>query len=269
METIKIARQARFKFEKLYLDCIDEYGNCFINYRAEIKFLFMRFHYSAFIFSDPAGHTIERSTHKKTMEPVIKDLIIFYNHSLHLKGSWRRSAPAMPPMTLAGDLVHNLKWNCHHPSAISEIMYNNNTYNGNGYAETLSFTMNPAGFPFDELRWGRFLSEKYVIIWLNWRGSQPMNKIFINGAEYADAVIEEDNIIFGNGTFSLAFEKKTTIRKGKLSDTLSKYPWLKIIPGSSYLNSMENKYKAKATLTINSETAVSGWSLYETLIWKK
>ena len=95
METIKPAKPSSFKFEKLYLDCIDNYGNCFIIYRAELKFHFLRFHYSALLFSDPAGIIIEKSSHKKTGEPVIKDLIIFYNHILHLKGSWKRKIP--PP----------------------------------------------------------------------------------------------------------------------------------------------------------------------------
>ncbi len=269
MEPIKPAKPSSFKFEKLYLDCIDNYGNCFIIYRAELKFHFLRFHYSALLFSDPAGIIIEKSSHKKTGEPVIKDLIIFYNHILHLKGSWKRKIPPLPPVTLATDRNCNLFWNCHHPVAESQIIYNNNTYKGTGYAETLSFTMNPAGFPFDELRWGRFLSEDYVIIWLNWIGSTHLNRIFCNGAEYNDAVIEEENIVFGSGSFSLNFEKRYTIRKGKLSDILSNYPLLKLIPGNRILNSVETKYKARTALTIDNQTAATGWSLYETVIWKK
>jgi hypothetical protein len=269
METIKPVKASKFKFEKLYLDCIDNYGNCFIIYRAEIKFHFLRFHYSALLFSDPAGIAIEKATHKKTEEPNIKDLIIFQNNILHFRGTWKRNTSAISPMTLSGNLNHNLVWNCHHPCALSEVFYNNNNYKGMGYAETIALTMNPASFPFDELRWGRFLSDKYVIIWLNWKGLQPLNKIFINGSEFSDAIIEEEKITFGNSTFSIVFEKISAIRKGKLSDTLSKYPWLRIIPGSRILNSVETKYKAKTILSMNNETEASGWSLYETVIWNK
>jgi hypothetical protein len=43
--------------EKLYLDCIDDSGNCFIIYRAKLEFSFLSVYYSGLIFSDPQGIT--------------------------------------------------------------------------------------------------------------------------------------------------------------------------------------------------------------------
>ncbi len=269
METIKPAKPANFRLRKLYLDCIDEHGNCFIAYRAKLEFYFLTFYYSALIFSDHYGVTFEKSSRRKNPDPIVSDLLIFYDHYLHFKGTWLKSDPPIPPFTFRDEMNNELSWDCHHPKATAEVMFNENPYKGYGYAETLYLTIKPQNFPMDELRWGRFLSEEYTITWINWKGSSPLNKIFCNGVEYNDAIFDKEKIIFGEGAFTMNFERISIIRNGRLSDVLSRMPLLKLISGSRILGSTEIKYKAKSTLSRNSEVVAEGWALYETVIWKK
>ena len=164
---------------------------------------------------------------------------------------------------------NELIWNCHHPKALAEIIYNGNIYKGFGYAETLFSPIKPWNLPIDELRWGRFLSDSYTLIWINWKGKYPVNKIFFNGIEYNDAIFENDIIIFGDGTYQLKFSEIQLIRKGKLSGLFSKMTLLKIFFNRRILNTVEIKYKAKTTFSKNSVFLSNGWSLFEIVTWGK
>lgn len=262
-------KSTNFRIEKMYLDCIDEQGNCFIIYRAKLKFYFIRVFYSGLIFSDSKGVTIEKSSLKKTREPLINNLLLFYSQHLEIRGSWKRTADPFPVFSFKDAQEHELVWNCHHPNALTEIEYEEETYKGPGYAETLTLTIKPWKLPIDELRWGRFLSDGYSITWINWKGTYPLNMIYCNGKEYNDAIFQENSIIFGSGNYVLMLNEITIIRKGRLSNALSDIPWTKILFDRRILNTMEIKYKARSTLVIDSEISASGWSLYEIVTWEK
>jgi hypothetical protein len=266
---MKSENSSHFKFEKLYLDCIDEHGNCFIIYKAKIQFLFIRIHYSELIYSDPLGATTMTVSLKKIREVLAKDLLLYFNYFLQIKGSWSRIDSPLPSFSFKDPTDRQLTWNCHHPKALTEIIYEDSEFTGFGYAETLTLTIKPWNLPIDELRWGRFLSADYTITWIKWKGTYPLNKIFCNGTEYNDAVFEERRIIFGEGIFSLEFMEIKVIRKGRLSEIFSKIWWLKLLYNKSLFNTIEAKYKAKSALTKNLEFKSNGWSLFELVTWGK
>jgi hypothetical protein len=257
-----------FRIEKLYADCIDDTGNCFIVYHAELQFFFLRFYYGALIFSNSGDVVSEITTFKKTSVQIPEDEFYFIHKSLGIQAKWKRTADAIIVHLFKDKNNQELIWNCHHPKALTEINYKGSLYRGLGYAETLSLSFKPWNLPIDELSWGRYLSETDTIVWILWKGSYPVNKIFYNNVEYNDALIEDDKIEFGNGAFQLVFTKISIIRKGKLSDVLTKMPWLKVLFKRSILNSVENKYKARSTFSREMKVLSVGWSLYETVIWK-
>ena len=266
---MRLFNSVNIRLEKLYLDCIDVTGNCFIIYQAKLEFCFIKVYYSEVIFSDTKGVKVVTTSLKKIREVLINDLLLFYNQFLQIKGSWKRTDHSLPLFSFRDSMNHELIWNCHHPKALTEIVYEENTYDGYGYAETLSLTIIPWILAIEELRWGRFLSDDYTIIWIDWTGDFPQHKVFCNGIEYNDAVIEADRINFGNGVFSLLFVDITVIRKRKLTTIFSKMPLLKIIFNRQILNSTENKYKAKSILNLNKEITAHGWSLFEIVTWEK
>jgi hypothetical protein len=164
---------------------------------------------------------------------------------------------------------NELIWNCHHPKALAEILYNGTLYKGFGYAETLFTFIKPWNLPIDELRWGRFLSDSDTLIWIKWTGKYPVNKIFFNGIEYNDAIFENDTINFCDGEYQLKFSEIHLIRKGKLSKLFLKMKMLKILFDHRILNSLEIKYKSKTSLSKNSIVMSNGWSLFEIVTWGK
>src|SRR5271157_3238797 len=78
-----------FKLKKIYSDLIDDAGNCFIVYHAELKFFFVRFYYGALIFSDFENVVKENHTYKKTNYEIRADEFYFKNKSLGIVGKWR------------------------------------------------------------------------------------------------------------------------------------------------------------------------------------
>ena len=263
------AKASGFRLEKLYLEIIDETGNCFILYRAKLKFLCFKFHYSALIFNDNLGVTYEGASGKKISDPIVKEALIYYNSSLNIKGVWKRMADPLPPLSFIYNSGSELSWNCHHPKASTEIFYDDTFYKGHGYAETLTITMKPLRIPMDELRWGRFISDEFTVVWLKWKGNNPLNRIYCNGEEFNDATLNSDKIVFADGRYKLFFQDISTVRNGKVSDVLSSIPRLKVFFGKRLLNTLEVKYKARSILFSNSEIRAKGWSLYETVLWKK
>lgn len=266
---MKTFNSGNFKLEKLYLDSIDENGNCFIIYHAKLEFCFIRITFSELIFSDKNGIVIDKRTLKKIRKPLLNDLLIFYSHLLQIKGSWKRLEFALPLLSFKDGMKNELIWNCHHPKALTEIEYEETSHKGFGYGETINMTIEPWNLPIEELRWGRFLSENYTIIWVDWKGNYPQHKFFCNGTEYNDAIFEAERIVFGSGVFCLIFKEIIIIRRGKLSKIFMKMPWMKIFFNRRILNSTETKYKAKTTFSENGETKSSGWSLFEIVVWGK
>ncbi|MBS1560243.1 MAG: hypothetical protein JSS89_01425 [Bacteroidetes bacterium] len=258
-----------FNLDKLYFDCIDEHGNCFILYWAELRVSVLRLVYSGSIVSGADGTAVERSSFKGLPRPIVADDMQFINDRLKIRGAWQRVDAPISILLYTDACGREVRWNCHHPKTRTTIEVDGKTYRGLGYVETLSLPVKPWLLPIDELRWGRFLSERHTIVWINWKGSNPVNHLICNGIMYDDAVFEEDRILFDGGTSVLQFHTKTIVRKGKLSNLLAKMPWLKVIFHGRILNTIEVKFKAPTSLSRGADTLDTGWSLFEIVTWAK
>lgn len=256
------------KLEKSYLDSIDDSGNCFIIYLAKLDFSFMRIWYSGLIFSDKEGNQAENSSFNRSRTALTNGLLSFNSKRLRIDGTWERiDSPVLK--SLYTDLGNNeLIWNCHHPKALTEVRYAGNLYKGLGYAETITLTKTQMRLPFEELRWGRFLSDNYTITWVNWKGTHPLNILFLNGDEYLDSFHKDDIVLFCNGIYKLEFSGSQKIRTGKLSRIFSKMPLFKLFFSRMMLNAEEKKFKARTVFSKNSVNLSQGWSIYEVVTWR-
>jgi hypothetical protein len=221
------------------------------------------------VFCNAAGFTTEKSTLRKTQKPVINGILHLNNNLLDIGVSLKRNDIPIIRLLYKDGENNELVWNCHHPKALAEVIYNGNIYKGFGYAETLFIPVRPWNLPIDELRWGRFLSDSYTLIWINWKGKYPINKIFFNSIEYNDVIFENDIILFNGRMYELKFSEIQLIRKGKLSEIISKMKFLKLFFNHRILNSVEIKYKARTSLNKNSFVLSNGWSLFEIVTWGK
>jgi hypothetical protein len=265
---MKSGRSVSYIFEKQYLDCIDDQGNCFIIYRAELHYLFINIHYSELVFCDSDDATTCKSSLKKTVKPEPGEILKYLNPSLEIKGSWKRINNLLPSYSFRDAEGKELIWNCHHPKTNTEIFYKGTRFTGYGYAETLLLSIKPCNLPLDEIRWGRFHSDEYSVIWLRWKGTFPLNKLYCNGVEYNDAEYGEKSLNFDGGAYQLVFRETANIRNGKLKSLFSTFPWMKIFFNKSVLNTTEIKYKSESLLMHDKKVTATGWSIYEIVTWK-
>jgi hypothetical protein len=265
---MKPGTSSGFSLEKQYLDCIDDRGDCFIIYRAELRYFFIRINYSELIHCDSNGISTSNTSLKRTINPWTGDLLLYVNNHLNIRGSWKRIDSPLPVYTLRNLANVELTWHCHHPKTNVEIIYQGKTFTGYGYAETLTLTIKPSDLPLNSIRWGHFHSDGYTLIWISLKGTHTVNKIYCNGEEFNDVQYDEESLCFDGSRYQLKFLENTTIRKGELSSLFSTKPWLKLIFKKSLLTTTENKFKAKSVLIHNQKTSATGWSLYEIVTWK-
>ena len=257
-----------FSLEKQYFDCIDDRGDCFILYRAELKYFFLRINYSELIHCDSNGITSGNTSLSRTIKPGTGSPLLYVNNHLNIRGSWKRIDSPLPVYTLRNPANRELTWNCHHPKTDTEITYQGKTFTGYGYTETLSLTIKPSDLPLNSIRWGHFHSDGYTLIWISLKGTHTLNKIYYNGKVFNDVQYEEESLCFDGARYQLKFLESTTIRKGKLASLFSSIPWIKIIFKKSLLTTSENKFKSKSVFIHNQKISATGWSLYEIVTWK-
>jgi hypothetical protein len=221
------------------------------------------------VFCDEKGHTTEKSTLKRTSKPKTGVTIKFNNRFLKTDVTFKRIDDPIFRQLFKDSKNNALAYDCHHPKALTKIIYDGRTYEGFGYSETLLSGIKPWNLPIGELRWGRFLSDSYTLIWIYWKGKYPLNKMFFNDREYNDAVFENESVVFDNGTYRLSFSDTQVIRQGKLAGLFSKMRLLKMFINHRILNALEIKYRAKTVLSKNSIDLSTDWSLFEIVTWGK
>ena len=221
------------------------------------------------MFCDANGHTTEKSTLKQTDRPETGVTIKFNHKFLKTDVTLKRIDEPIFRQLYKDNKNNELSYNCHHPKALTKIFYYGRTYEGFGYSESLFSEIKPWNLPIDELRWGRFLSDSYTLIWIYWKGKFTLNKMFFNDREYNDAVFENESVVFDNGTYRLNFSDMQVIRQGKLAGLFSKMKLLRMFINHKILNALEIKYKAKTVFSKNSIDLSTDWSLFEIVTWGK
>ena len=77
-----------------------------------------------------------------------------------------------------------VKWNCMQPRSASAVRLDDpQSSSGMGYAECVTLTMAPSRLPLRVLRWGRFVSSRNWMVWVDWKGSHETSFAFVDGAE--------------------------------------------------------------------------------------
>jgi hypothetical protein len=257
-----------FLLSKWYMDCIDAGGNTFIGYSAILKWKKIRLNYANIIHYDsisrPTGHT----TLRKLPEPILMNKQLMWNPAkLPAQGTWDRiDAPIR--RTLLNTSGGVIRWECFQPKSKARILTNNNKIlTGLGYAEKLNITIKPWEFPFNELRWGRYLSEENTIIWISWKGDINSNLLFHNGRPIEDTIITDEQISIKQGEFLLTFSDKVVLRKGPISTALSNIPNLIGVFPHKILNSYECKWRSKGILKKGNKETNNGWVIHEVIQW--
>jgi hypothetical protein len=100
-------------------------------------------------------------------------------------------------------------WECLVPSGAATV----GPLGGLGYVERLRLTVAPWRLPIRTLRWGRCLTPRHSLIWIDWLGGSDRHFVFLDGVPVPDLP-------------AVAFSDTLTIRDAPLGSSV-----LGAIPG--------------------------------------
>jgi hypothetical protein len=258
-------KRTDFVLSKWYLDCVTDDGEVFIGYVASLRWGKISISYSSTLRYAVGKPAAVNTTLRKSATPRIEGSCIKWaSPQLDLSGTWSALAQPIERVLLETD-NGSIEWNCLQPRSRAEVLIGQNKrFEGFGYVEHLTMSIPPWQIPIDELRWGRFLSEDDALVWINWKGVKPLNLVFHNGLQVADAMLTEHRLEAPQ--FALNLAENAVLREGPLARTA-----LSMIPGVSrlfpvqILRARECKWVSRGVLK-NTETNVSaGWAIHETV----
>ncbi len=191
--------------------------------------------------------------------------IQWQSDTLACSGEWHpRFSFTLPPQRLFEDDTGSIRWQCHHPLAEARVRVGASEVVGLGYVELLEMTIPPWRLSIDELHWGRFLSESTYLVWIEWRGSNPLSLAFFNGVRIAGAQVSDTTITWQGGRLEL--NDRCVLRSGALSQTvLAKIPGAARIFPKSILDTDECKWRSRGTLSYEGTTH-TGWAIHEVVV---
>ena len=173
-----------FRFSKWYCDCVTDEGSAFVGYWARMGWGPFALPYAAAVYRTKGEPTRERYSLRTSRAPTSQGEVLRWDcDRLGVRGIWSQGAPAVS-RTLLETPDGTIEWNCRLPSARAQIDLDGiGRLSGLGYAEHLAMTVKPWKLPFDQLRWGRFLSAEDAVTWIEWRGVETNRWVFHNGLE--------------------------------------------------------------------------------------
>ncbi len=180
---------------------------------------------------------------------------------------WRVETTVRRPFQreLLRDGNRTVQWRCHVPagrvSATMGIGSHAEQIEGIGYAEELEMTVAPWDLPIRELRWGRALSERTSIIWIEWRGPQPLLLVFVNGKLESESEIG-DNFVRCRGV-EVCLAEGRTIRDGPIgTNALAGVPGVASWAPAAFLSAHETKWVARAEIRSRRRVR-QAWAIHE------
>ena len=265
--------QKNFYLNKWFLDFIGENGEAMIFYAATLYWNKLEVSYTSWLSYDPVGGVSQTSRFRKINIPENNAGIITWDDSkFGVSGCWE--SMVVPINARLFDSREGfIDWKCHQPESMVTLKINDRIIRGIGYAEQLILTVLPWKIPMDELRWGRFGSSENYMVWIEIRGSEKKQWLWLNGEKIEDCIIEDDNIFIAEKDISLRLDRDVTLESEKkifsIVESLIRYiPGInKLIP-MRFLMADECKWLSKGILFKRDAIIANGSVIHELVNFK-
>jgi len=256
-----------FRLAKWYLDCVSETGDAAVLYWASLRWGAVRLGYGAALLRPRREAPVDRYTLQPGAPPAISadGLLRWECGPLRVHGRWAVPVTGQERILLeqAEGKVH---WRCVSLGTETAVRVGDYGIDGLGYAEHLTMTVKPWHLPFNELRWGRFVSPATALVWMQWDGGLHKTWAFGNGVEPLRVRVFPHTVELPDARLALTIEPGQVVRTGMLSGTalrpLRVLAWL--LP--RWRRAHETKWLARGTLT-GGDTPCAGWVVHELVRW--
>lgn len=262
-----------FFLEKWFLDFVTEEGEAFIFYAAKMRWHHIIVPYKSKLWYSPGKGSEHRTRFYNVHFPEIKNKSISWkDRAFKIEGTWLANNNPLKEQ-LFDSAEGGLQWNCFQPSSVTEVKIDNRVVKGFGYAECLELTVEPWKIPMDVLRWGRFVSEKNNLVWIQIKGENTKQWVWYNGEKITDAEVTDEKIILSSKNIWLEMSDSQTMgTKKNIKHVIEKL--LRFIPGFkksvplNFLMADENKWISKSCVYKNGSPDDKGWVLHERVDFK-
>jgi hypothetical protein len=261
-----------FTIRKTYIDCIDNDGRAIIGYVAQLTWLGITVPYTSLLYLDANGNVSHKT---RFFNPIQLDtqpgIFQWSDAKLGVSGTWQSTSSPIEE-TLFSSSEGALRWNCRMPRSSALIhLEGEPDLQGLGYVEDLTLTAYPWKLPVETLFWGRYLSDKHCLVWIEFRGETTRKWITLDGARLQDVAIQESEIDFQNGSV-LRFSGTQVLEQGgkifEVVEELGKYvTGLKQIMPHSFLHAREWKWRSEGILYDGDTIIDRGWTIHEKVIF--
>jgi len=182
-----------FALTKWYLDVVTSDGTALVAYSARLRWGPVRLSYAALLLSPPGGPASEDTSLRHGALPSAPadpgaGPITWTDAHLGLTGEWRAESPPIEAdlLELPEGRIH---WQCLAPRAQARASLGDRELAGRGYVERLDLSIPPHRLPFRTLRWGRHGSARHAVVWIDWDGSAPARRVWLDGVLKPAAMI--------------------------------------------------------------------------------
>jgi hypothetical protein len=251
-----------FGLSKWYADCISAEGDAFIGYSARLRYRGLSVRYSSVLSGAGSLHSLGRST-----VDVSDHGLEWSAPALDVNGRWQRAETGFREIVYESP-EGAVEWDCIVPRGEAAIERASHPgVRGWGYAEHLRLTIAPWRLPIRRLRWGRFLSDRNTLIWIDWEGDFRTRIVYRNGRRVAASAVGNEGLTLEDGTHA-EFDRGLVLRQGKLGSTvLDAIPGLERAAPSRIFLMDECKWLSRATLECAGGEPDHGWCIHEEVTW--
>jgi hypothetical protein len=137
-------------------------------------------------------------------------------------------------------------------------------FEGLGYVERLRLTLPLSKLPFRTLRWGRHVSTRHSLIWIDWAGGSDRRWVWLDGEELRVTALSGDAPSeLPNGVAFCVRDRRDVQDRPVLAALGLLPPALARRVAGDIAGMHEHKMVSRSSIVLNGGAIDNGWSLYE------
>jgi hypothetical protein len=257
-----------FILDKWYLDVVTRRGDVAILYAARLRWGAVRVSYASALEDGRDSTHRESHTVRGVHPPQREDGALGWrNRALDVDGRWEPDASPIRS-TLASTANGAIRWSCHAPRARATVRVGTCTYDGLGYVEQLRLTLQPWALSFNALRWGRHLSDRHALVWIDWRGAERRSWVWLDGEAQPDAIVTDTGVSgLAGGATLCTMTGRDVVDRQVLAGFADLLPALTRRVGGRLGTMHERKRVERSALVRAGEHLDDGWTIRELVTW--
>jgi hypothetical protein len=274
MSEIEISgkRNNDFHLSKWFLDFISEKGEVMIFYAAKLVWHGLKASYTSWLSYSPQSGVNSKSRFYGITMPIVKEKLITWSDSrFGVSGTWTSNAE-MVSARLYDSPEGFLDWMCFQPASEVKLTIGNRKLIGKGYAEQLILTVPPWKIPMNELRWGRFVAPDNYLVWIDLKGKEDLQWLWVNGEEVTDCEISDYQINVPGKKMVLSLDRAVELESEKkifsvVEKVLRYLPGFKKSMPLNFLMADEVKWLSNCQLHCSGNMVDSGKAIHELVLF--